>query len=312
VHFCATRAPETILLESLGVAIHGQGFATRSVTEDLSSGYPAPDPDLFNIGLLHTSLDGRPGHEPYAPCTVDALRAKGYQYWALGHVHQREVVAQDPWIVFPGNIQGRHIRETGEKSCALVSVAEGRVARVEHRPVDVLRWAMCPVDISGAVTLDEVYDRTARSLDRLEGGTEGRLLAVRLRLTGACPVSARLRARREAVVNECRALADGVAAGAMWVEQVEVDVRPAESETAALARDDAFGGLLRAIRDLELDEQRLAELAGELADLTPKLPVELQAGADGSDPTGPAVLREALEDVKALLLERLLGQETGD
>lgn len=311
VHFCATRAPETFLLESLGVAIHGQGFATRSVTEDLSRAYPTPDSELFNVGLLHTSLDGRPGHEPYAPCTVDALRSRGYQYWALGHVHQREVVAQEPWIVFPGNLQGRHIRESGAKGCSLVTVEAGQVASVEHRPVDVLRWALCPVDITGAASLDEVYDRTSRALDGLLDAAEDRLLAVRLRLGGACAVSARLRARREAVTNECRALADGVAAGALWVEQVELDARPAGSETAALARDDAFGGLLRAIRDLELDPQRRVELAGELADLAPKLPAELAAGDEGYDPAHLALLRESLEDAKALLLERLLGEGAG-
>ena len=103
------------MLEDLGLAVHGQGFAKREVTEDLSSAYPQADPHLFNIGLLHTCLDGKPGHEPYAPCTVDGLRSKGYQYWALGHVHNREVVSQDPWIVFPGNIQGRHARETGSQ-----------------------------------------------------------------------------------------------------------------------------------------------------------------------------------------------------
>ena len=102
-----------LLLEEYGVAVHGQSFATRAVTEDLSRNYPDPVPDLFNIGLLHTSLTGRPGHENYAPTTVDVLIAKGYDYWALGHVHAREIIHEDPWIVFPGNLQGRQVRESG-------------------------------------------------------------------------------------------------------------------------------------------------------------------------------------------------------
>jgi DNA repair exonuclease SbcCD nuclease subunit len=95
-----------IVLQDYGVAIHGRSFATRAVTEDLSRNCPDPVPGLFNIGLLHTSLTGRPGHDNYAPTTPDTLTLKGYDYWALGHVHAREVVQEEPWIVFPGNLQG--------------------------------------------------------------------------------------------------------------------------------------------------------------------------------------------------------------
>jgi len=110
----------------------GQGYASRAVTQDLAAGYPLADPGLMTLGLLHTSLDGRPGHDNYAPTTVEILRSKGYQYWALGHVHQREIIATDPWIVFPGNTQGRHMRETGPKGAVLLSVEADRVVELEE------------------------------------------------------------------------------------------------------------------------------------------------------------------------------------
>jgi len=166
----ATRVPEQIILDDLNVAIHGQGFATRAVTEDLSQAYPQGDPQFFNIGLLHTCLDGKPGHEPYAPCTVDGLRSKGYQYWALGHIHKREVLSQDPWIVFPGNIQGRHIRETGPKGCTLVTVDNGEVVEVEHRDLDVMRWSLCEVDVTDSETVDDIYEQVRGYMQRTIGG----------------------------------------------------------------------------------------------------------------------------------------------
>ena len=143
------QAPESMILEDLGVVVHGQGFYTKAVTENLAVKFPPPRPDLFNIGLLHTSANGRPGHETYAPCTLEDLLAKGYDYWALGHVHQREVLHQDPWVVYPGNIQGRHIREAGPKGCTLVTVDDGKVTAVDHHDLDVLRWARCEVDATG-------------------------------------------------------------------------------------------------------------------------------------------------------------------
>ena len=308
VHVFSTRAPETVVLEQLGVAIHGQGFPTRAVSDDLTQEYPLADPDLFNIGLLHTSLDGRPGHESYAPCSINGLRSRGYQYWALGHVHKREVVSEDPWIVFPGNTQGRHAREIGSKGCSLVTVEDGRVTGVEHRTLDVVRWSVCAVDLTEATILDEVYDRVANALADAVGEADGRLVATRLRLEGASPVHTRLRAAREQVINECRSLAGSVGSGDLWVEKVVFDTRRAESEEAALARDDAFGGLLRSIRDLEADPARLAKLGEEVADLSSKLPLELRSGEDAFEPSDPDYIRESLDDVKALLLERLLNE----
>ena len=143
----SSRTAQTVRLESCGVAVHGRSFPEREVSEDWVPDYPDPIPGVFNIGLLHTSLTGRPGHDPYAPTDLAALRAKGYDYWALGHVHQREVVhEQTPRVLFSGNLQGRHANETGPKGCELVTVEGGRV---ESRPValDTVRWSRLTLDL---------------------------------------------------------------------------------------------------------------------------------------------------------------------
>jgi DNA repair protein SbcD/Mre11 len=103
--------PKTVRIEELEVALHGRSFSDRAMTENIVLDYPDPVPGWFNIGVLHTSCEGRPGHANYAPCTVSQLKSLGYQYWALGHVHEYEELGWDPWIVFPGNLQGRSIRE---------------------------------------------------------------------------------------------------------------------------------------------------------------------------------------------------------
>jgi DNA repair exonuclease SbcCD nuclease subunit len=126
-------------LEAPGVAIHGQSFADQAVPQDLSKDYPHPIDGMFNIGLLHTSAEGYAAHARYAPCDVQRLKSHGYDYWALGHVHERQHLSEDPWIVFPGNLQGRHVGETGPKGASLVTVVGNRVQSVEHRVLDVFR-----------------------------------------------------------------------------------------------------------------------------------------------------------------------------
>jgi exonuclease SbcD len=305
----ATRKPEQVVLAELNVAIYGQGFATRAVTDDLSQAYPQGDPQLFNIGLLHTCLDGKAGHEPYAPCTVDGLRSKGYQYWALGHVHKREEVSQDPWIVFPGNIQGRHIRETGAKGCTLVTVENGEVAEVEHRDLDVMRWTACELDVTGSGTVDEIYELVREALHQELDVAEGRPVAVRLILRGACAAHSSLHLEREHWIQEYRALATGIGGAGIWLEKVSLKTSSLELAGDRHRADDALGGLLEALQNMVFDETALGALVKELADLRRKLPAEILGGEDPYDPTDSEQLKEMLEDIKSLLVNRLLSTD---
>ena len=77
--FPATKTM-TFRIDELNVALHGRSFPNRAVTENYVLAYPDPVPGWFNIGVLHTSCDGRPGHATYAPCTVGQLKSLGYQY----------------------------------------------------------------------------------------------------------------------------------------------------------------------------------------------------------------------------------------
>ncbi len=307
----STKTPEQVILDDLNVAVYGQGFATRAVTDDLSQAYPQGDPQFLNIGLLHTCLDGKPGHEPYAPCTIDGLRSKGYQYWALGHVHTREEVNQDPWIVFPGNIQGRHIREMGAKGCTLVTVENREIMEVEHHDLDVMRWARCELDVSTSETVDEIYEQVREGLQSALDTAEGRPLAVRLVLQGACSAHSTLHADRERWIQEYRALATGLGGAGIWLEKVSIKTKPSVSVDEVLERDDALSGLLRAIREMELDASALDKLADEVFTLRQKLPAEMLGGDDPYDPTDPEVLKDTLEDIKELLVNRLLSTEKG-
>ena len=268
----STRAPETRLFEDLGLAVHGQGYRSRVMNEDLASRYPAPLPGLFNVGILHTSLDGRPRHEPYAPTRLTTLIEKGYDYWALGHVHAREVVSTTPYVVYPGNLQGRHANETGAKGATKVEVSNEGVVTLSHHALDVVRWERLLVSAEDAEHVDDMMDRARTALEAAFARSEGLPLSVRIVAEGSPrPGSPLVRDARK--LDEALRLWIASEHGArVYVERVKVDIAPRaaadEDETSV-----SFGFF--APRE-HVAEERIA-LEQDLADLEKKLPAEARA-----------------------------------
>jgi len=304
----STREAETFTLENPPVAVHGRSYEKREVTDDISAGYPASVPDCFNLGVLHTALSGRAGHEPYAPCTPEGLAAKGYDYWALGHVHQREIVSEDPWIVFSGNVQGRHVRETGEKGATLVTVEDGRVMAQENRILDVVRWARVEVDVSGEPDAASVVESARDALAAELETADGRTLAARVNITGVTPAHGQLLGDPARWIGEVRGAANALA-GDIWIEKVELKTRTAIDVALLSARDDAMGGLVRRIREIQENPTALQELLPELDDLRKKLPPEYLEPDAGLDFNRTETLAELVAEVEQTLLPRLSDEE---
>ena len=265
-----SRKPETWILEELGVAVHGQSYATQDVTENLAAAYPDPIPGMLNIGVLHCLISGSRGHLPYAPCTLDELAAKGYDYWALGHVHEHAVLRQQPLIVYSGCIQGRHIKETGQKGCVLVEV-ENNALKTEFVPLDVFRWVNVTADIGGAETLEQVTTLFGQELEDLMVKQDGRPCCVRVNLRGCCPIHGRLSTDPETVSANIRAVATDISRGRAWIEKVELDTAP-DVDVEALAQSDTpQGELLRYLDELALSSQLYQDLGVDLTQLKSKL-----------------------------------------
>ena len=294
-------------LHELGVAVHGRSFAKAAEYDNMARDYPERDSGLYNIGLLHTSLAGAEGHEPYAPCTIDELRQKQYDYWALGHVHNREIVSDDPLIVFCGNIQGRHIREMGAKGCYLVSVDEQGKAELDFQPLDVLRWDVCEVPIADAQRAEDVLDSFSTRLSVLNQTHEGMPLAIRVVVTGRSLVHEQLVTDPIGWTNQVRSTALDLTGGNVWVEKVKFQTLAARVSDGTEPVDGPIGELLRYVSELRDNEPQLKELSVELADLRHKLPNELTSGEDALALDDPNRLREWLDEVQPLLLSRLDG-----
>jgi DNA repair protein SbcD/Mre11 len=307
VHELSVNAPSSFDLPLHGVRVHGQGFRTRAVTDDLAAGYPDATKGAFNIGLLHTAVGGRPGHENYAPCRLSTLVAKGYDYWALGHIHRREVLATEPHIVFSGNLQGRHMRETGPKGASLVTVREGRVVSVEHRALDAVRWELVRADVTRAESAHDVVDIARASLERALAAAQERVLAARVVLEGTTTAHAALVANRDQYVSEIR-LAANELPGEIFIENIVVSTRGAVDLAKIREQADAVGQVARSLHAMKSDPDAHALLAAELAELADRLPLKLREGDDALV-LDAARLGDIVADVEATLIPRLLATE---
>lgn len=305
VHLFRTARPETRFIDRYGVAIHGQGFENREVSDDLAAAFPAAETGLLNIGLLHTSLDGRPGHGVYAPSSRQVLTRKGYQYWALGHVHRRETISREPWIVYPGNLQGRHARELGPKGCTVVTVDSDTIVSAETFPVDVLRWVKCDVPIDDIARPDDMLALVREALMDAVRPAGSLPVAARVEITGTTSFHNVISGGLDHWTQEIRALAASISFTEVWVEKVVFSIgQPTDLE--AIPEDTPLGSLLRSFEAPVEDPEEIDALQAAMNDIRAVLPPEL-VNEDGSENIfSPENTERLRAEARALLFAKIL------
>lgn len=293
------KKPQTFKIDHLRVALHGRSFKDAATTENLAVTYPVPVEGWLNIGVLHTALEGNTVHANYAPCSVAELQARGYQYWALGHVHEHRIIPGDCTIAFPGNLQGRHIREPGPRGALMVQASGVDITSVDRFFVDVLRWHNLAVDVSQAATMTKVVAAVSQGLEKLLRGAEAdKPLAVRVTLSGACPAHAELFGLEVQLREEVKAQAFSLGSERLWIEKVRLETTPVDTEDTVSLRGDAVAELQTLLADAPKDAALLTSMHEELMVLVGKLPLDVLAAIP------------ALEDVRAGRLQNLVSATT--
>ena len=276
VNVFESRKPSTYRIETLKVALHGRSYREAATFENLASSYPEPIAGWLNIGVLHTALGGYAAHQPYAPCSLDELTVKGYDYWALGHVHEHAILQKDPWIVYPGNLQGRHIREIGERGAVLVTADETGIQSVERLCVDMLRWYVVDVDASVAATLQEVASLAGRAIEQLIFEvTVPMHLALRVRIIGKTTTHGELfgleTQLREVILGQVASQG----ADRIWVEKVKIETESSVGSLNINTRSDAISELQGFLDEIDEDKQFHEFLLSELKPLADRAPLDL-------------------------------------
>ena len=287
-------APQQVAFPDLGVAVTGQSFRPGPVTGNLALSYPPPLPGLFNIALLHTSLSGSPDHDPYAPCTLSDLLSRGYDYWALGHIHQGEVLSRDPAVVYPGNLQGRHAKETGPKGAMLAETDGVRLVSLDFVPMDVFRWSPVSVDLSGIRDPGELATVLRGKFEELRRTAEGRPSAVRVTLSGRSSLPSFLLDRPDALRHLVLEVAAEVSLDDLWIEKVRRETRREIEHPEAVVDSDFAAILSEVVQDREALH---SALDNDLSALVRLLPEELREEISRTGAADPASLLPVLLEV---------------
>lgn len=281
VRVFGAQAAESFRLEEHSVVLHGQSYPVIHVEQNLALGYPERAVGMFNIGVLHTALgNANSGHANYAPCNVSELVAKGYDYWALGHVHTAQVLHENPHIVFPGNIQGRNVRETGAKGASLVTVEDGQVVSVDHHSFDVVRWVVIEVDLTDTESMQDVEFRIGKSLSENVAKTKDRLLLVRLILRGRTEVHNRLMCDTDELEGNVRAIALGMGDSVVWVEKIKVLTRPTKDLAASAAEEETMSDIQQLLNTAANDEEILNQLKRDIGVMLQRLPSDIRESTE--------------------------------
>jgi DNA repair exonuclease SbcCD nuclease subunit len=305
VHVASDGTPRRITVPGHDGQVVGYvtavGHTTSREREDLSRRMPRPLGDRPEVALLHTQVHATPGseaHHAYAPSELTFLTRSGFDYWALGHVHVRQLLSEDPPVVYSGSLQGRTHTDTGPRGAYLVDITDRAAPALAFRALAPVRWETLRVDgLQDADSLDRLERkvthawRTVRAEEPAPTGTEW---MVRVVLDGPSPLWKELRREedRDVLAREIRQLL-----GVLDVTVLADRVHPVLAVEEHRKRTDVLGEALRLLEAVRRGEEP---------------PPAFEPGALGGCPLDDPravdrYVRQLLDGVDGELAARLLG-----
>jgi DNA repair exonuclease SbcCD nuclease subunit len=243
--------------------IHGISYKVREMTENLSLKFQAKEKDTVSIGMLHANVGSKKEHAPYSPCTINDLKACNMDIWLLGHIHTPEVLCDDPLILYPGNIQGRHINEDGTRGCYIIKIDSSHKISYEFKPVQNIMWKQEEISIKNIMTAielaDLLSDKCEEELSKLFNDEKGTV--IRWKLTGSSPLYHEL-TMTDKIEETKEILVERFFNHTPFIfpESIRLSIKPERQKEDYLNQENFIGDFLRLAGKIENDDKMKSEL----------------------------------------------------
>jgi exonuclease SbcD len=256
--------------------------------------------------MLHCNVGTNTGHELYAPCTLQDLITRNFDYWALGHVHKKAIINGDnPLVIYPGNPQGLHPKETGARGCFLVNVDENGESTAEFIEVDSIRWFVEELSIDSLYTEQELISKIHTYIEKTRKEAKGRPSICRIILTGRSGMHSSI-ARKgvlDDILKDIREDEEGEKQF-VWIESIEDYTNPEIDRKSLLERKDFIGDLVKLFEEFSHDENKIAELKETLDPLFTS-----PSGRKLLEPINDEDFLDLLKKTETVCLDKLSGGE---
>lgn len=144
-------------------AIHGFSYNKKHLTDRRVETFEKASNVDFNIALYHGEETTTGGN--YAPFSRSEMLQKNFDYWALGHIHKKDCLNEEPLILYPGNIQGRHRKETGPKGGMIISLSE-KETKATFYPAAEIVWEERSLTIKPDISIDHLLQKLTAEMDK--------------------------------------------------------------------------------------------------------------------------------------------------
>ena len=286
------------------VVVHGISYPKAQIDEDFGKGFHRQGSYPFQIGLLHCSLGSDPAHETYAPRTMDELVSADLDYWALGHVHTYRLLKDGhPFIAYPGNTQGLHIREPGPRGCLVVQVDGQGSVNARFESTDAVRWFSKNIQINDLETEADLIEALERVGDEIRYEAQGRPAIARITIVGRGGLHPVLRKPQVVADLTERLRETGLeSAPPLWIEGILVQTSSPIDLDSRRNSADFLGEVLRLVENSLRNPTGLQEMISELYhDRRVRRFLEIPAEEE---------LVEILAEVESMCLDELVAEET--
>ncbi|HBM4579240.1 TPA: exonuclease SbcCD subunit D [Listeria monocytogenes] len=162
----------------VSVNIYGFSYNERHICSSRVDKYKIQGNADFHIALLHGSeVSSSEEHDVYAPFRVQEISKKGFDYWALGHIHKRQLLAESPSIYYPGNIQGRNRKESGEKGASIITLSEASTT-IDFIGTSPIIWEEAVITLPENSEINAFYRETTKLLESYQGRSHSYFLHI--------------------------------------------------------------------------------------------------------------------------------------